>query len=131
MSNQTNNNLVVIVDNVGRTILGKQKSLDERGLTLENAAVLYVASDEESKSRLTVQMVPLFFREFLANKESVVTAHYNPGQFVLLGIEAFDSRMLTQYTQTFARVVPTPNIPVNPEPQTQEANIVNLFDDKK
>ena len=119
-------NLTVIVDNVGRTIVGELKSLDSnKNLILQNAAVLYVASDEENKGRITVQMVPLFFREFLANKESSVLAHYNNGNYVLLDIEDYDARMLQQYQQTFSKPVAATS------PQQTEPKIVNLFEDNK
>ena len=124
-------NLTVIVDNVGRTIVGELKSLDSnKNLILQNAAVLYVASDEENKGRITVQMVPLFFREFLANKESSVLAHYNNGNYVLLDIEDYDGRMLQQYQQTFSKPVAATS-PQQTESKADEPKIVNLFEDNK
>lgn len=121
------NNLTIIIDNVGRTIVGKKKNLDQNSLdlVLENPAVIYVTPDEENKGRISVQMMPLFFREFLADKESPVLAHYKSTQYVLLEIANYDERMNNQYQQTFGRII----IPESPQiSNAKEPKVVDLFD---
>lgn len=130
MKETSNLNLVSIVDGIGRTILGEKLNSTLLSLELGNPAILYVTSDEENKGRLSVQMVPLFFREFLGNKDSKVKAVYKDSQYTMLDVGEFDPRMVAQYQQTFARAIPN-QAPASTTPQTEEPKIVNLFDESK
>jgi|TARA_R110002110_G_scaffold7140_1_gene36237 hypothetical protein len=55
---------VVIIDHIGRTILGKQTEFDEETeLTIDNPVILHCQPQENGQ--LEVQTFPLFFFEFI------------------------------------------------------------------
>jgi hypothetical protein len=60
-------NLITILDNVGRTILGEVNAelTSDSVLVIKNAVVLHVK--EHDGGRVSIQLLPIFFREFFAD----------------------------------------------------------------
>ena len=131
MSNttETNNNTtpIIFLDPVGRTIMGTPAtSTDDNILNVNNPVVIMVGGDNSGK--MSVQLFPLFFREFLADKNSDVCFSYKKNAITLSNIEAIDFRLQAQYLQMFSKA----NSFVSPEPQQEqksEQKVVNLFDE--
>ena len=116
--------IVVFHDLVGRTVLANLKSKDKGDLNVENPVVLNVVPGENG--RMTVQLFPLFFREFLADKSEKVTFTFKEGNYTPTDITALDFRLLAQYNQMFsAEAVLTPS----PQSQDKSSTVVNLFEE--
>ncbi|NBO36084.1 hypothetical protein EBU91_00860 [bacterium] len=124
--------LITFLDAVGRTILGvhNESLSNETDLAVNNPVVLHVVPQDQS-GRMSVQLLPIFFREFLADKSSDVTYIYKNASITKTNIEALDFRLKSQYDQLFNKsnlFVPPTTQPENQQSGSSQA-IVNLFDE--
>lgn len=117
---------VIFLDNVQRTILGELVSEDEKNLNIKNPVVIMINQDNTGK--ISVQLLPLLFREFLADKTGDVTFKYTKENISTSDVEAIDFRLQAQYSQMFSKT----NSFVAPQqqaPQQTEGGVINLFDE--
>ena len=129
----TNTNITTFLDAVGRTIVGiliEGESTDSI-LAVQNPVVLHVVPQDAS-GRMSVQLLPIFFREFLAEKTADVTFYYKRDGITETSIEAFDFRLQAQYTQMFNKsniFVPPAGGQVAPAVGQAPNSVINLFDE--
>lgn len=126
MTNTTNTALTVILDPVGRTILGQTVTTDDATkIHIKNPVVLHVIP-ADNQGKMSVQLLPLFFREFLGDKTGDVTVSYETSRVTTTDIDALDFRLQAQYTQMFSGA----NAFVAPSSPEQESapQVINLFD---
>ena len=128
---ENKNKMITFLDTVGRTIVGmyNESLSNEVDLAVTNPVVLHIVPQDQS-GRMSVQLLPIFFREFLADKSSDATYFYKRAMITSTNIEAMDFRLKSQYDQLFNKnnvFVP----PTSPEPQSSNSSpaIVNLFDE--
>jgi hypothetical protein len=120
------NKITVFFDSVGRTILAEKvdSESNEKFLTVKNPAVVHIVPNQQN-GQLQLQILPLFFKEFLAEKEAGTTWKYNK-ENITEGVDiTFDFKLEAQYRQIFA------NAPiVTPKQQPQSSpEVVKLFDE--
>lgn len=124
MSN-TENKIVVFFDAVGRTILGEKledKSTNEL-LTIKNPAVVHIMPNQQN-GQLQLQILPLFFKEFLADKDAGTAWNYSRANITEAAEVTFDFKLEAQYRQIFATT------PATAPQQPQGApEVIRLFDD--
>jgi hypothetical protein len=124
--------IVTFLDTVGRTIVGEFVSTDDAVLKVKNPVVLHVVPQDQS-GRMSVQLLPIFFREFLADKTGDVVFSFKHGNITETDIDAFDFRLQAQYVQMFnkSNIFVPPNAgEVAPSAGAKEAPaIINLFDE--
>ena len=123
MSDTTNNTLTVFLDSIGRTIIGKPVAEDATSLTIENPALVHVQPNVQT-NQLQLQILPLFFREFLKDKGQATTWKYNKGSITPSGALEFADQFFAQYEQIFKAAQPAPSKPDG------SADIVKLFDEE-
>ena len=122
---ENQNKIVVFFDSVGRTILGEK--LEERTtkdiLSIKNPAVVHIMPNQQT-GQLQLQILPLFFKEFLAEKDSGTVWNYNRANITEAVDVVFDFKLEAQYRQIFA------NLPA-PAPQQPQASpeVIKLFDE--
>lgn len=124
MSN-TENKIVVFFDSVGRTILGEKledKTTNEV-LTIKNPAVVHIMPNQQT-GQLQLQILPLFFKEFLAEKDSGTVWNYNRANITEAVDVTFDFKLEAQYRQIFA-AGPAPA----PQQPQGSPEVIKLFDD--
>ena len=124
MSN-TENKIVVFFDSVGRTILGEKledKTTNEV-LTIKNPAVVHIMPNQQS-GQLQLQILPLFFKEFLADKDTGTVWNYNRANITEAVDVTFDFKLEAQYRQIFA-AGPAPA----PQQPQGSPEVIRLFDD--
>lgn len=111
-------NTKVFIDHVGHTIVGEVLSFDAK-LRVKNPAIL-VASPNNS-GQLTVQLVPVFFKEFVKTtvRDEGVVFNYDASKVVMSEVE-LDERLLEQYVNMFKA---TQRVAAN------EAPVIKLFDE--
>ena len=124
MSN-TENKIVVFFDSVGRTILG-EKIVDkttDKVLAIKNPAVVHIMPNQQT-GQLQLQILPLFFKEFLADKDIGTVWNYNRDNITEAVDVTFDFKLEAQYRQIFA------NVPA-PAPQQPQGSpeVIKLFDE--
>ena len=122
-NSETKPSLTIFLDRIGRLILGeKTESTDDSFLNIKNPVVIMINGDQTGK--MSVQLFPLFFKEFLADKNSEVVLNYKKETITLTNIDALDFRLQTQYTQMFNNN----NSFVAPQPEQQNnGGVINLF----
>lgn len=126
----TNNNVpTIFLDRVGRTIMGNVvEQTHDNILRVQNPVVIIVGGDNTGK--MSVQLFPLFFREFLGDKNTDVHFDFNKSDITMSNIDAIDFRLQAQYTQMFSKN--NTFVSQGEQPPTQpksEEKVVNLFDE--
>jgi hypothetical protein len=109
----------VIIDHIGRTVLGTLESETDTHLTLNNPVIFHVQPNPQT-GQLQVQSFPYIFMEVLDpesrtsnfwtfNKDSIVTSNVT-----------FDSKIIAQYNNF--------NTPAITPPES-EPQVIKLFDE--
>lgn len=127
MTTNNTTQLTVILDAVGRTILGeKVETTDSAVLSLKNPVILHIVP-ADNNGKMSVQLLPLFFREFLSDKTSDVVFTYDSSRVTTTDIENIDFRLQAQYTQMFnpQNGFLTPDS----DPAQESPSVVKLFDE--
>ena len=124
MSN-TENKIVVFFDSVGRTILGEklEDKTTKDVLTIKNPAVVHIMPNQQS-GQLQLQILPLFFKEFLADKDTGTVWNYKQANITEAVDVTFDFKLEAQYRQIFA-AGPAPA----PQQPQGSPEVIKLFDD--
>lgn len=124
MSN-TENKIVVFFDSVGRTILGEklQDKSNDKVLSIKNPAVVHIMPNQQT-GQLQLQILPLFFKEFLADKNEGTVWNYNRDNITEAVDVVFDFKLEAQYRQIFA-AGPTPA----PQQPQGSPEVIKLFDE--
>jgi len=122
---ETNNKLIVFFDTVGRTIIGEKNNEEttEKNLVVKNPAVVHISPNPQS-GQLTLQILPLFFKEFLADKTGSTSWTYKKDLITEANDVALDFKLQAQYQQLFNAPVSQPSQPQN------SPDVVKLFDDE-
>jgi len=123
---ETENKIVVFFDQVGRTILGERvkPETNDNVLTIKNPAVVHIMPNQQT-GQLQLQILPLFFKEFLAEKDSGTVWKYNRKNITEAVDVTFDFKLEAQYRQIFSA---TPAAPAPQQPQGQ-TEVIKLFDE--
>jgi hypothetical protein len=122
---ETKTNIIVFFDSVGRTIVGEKldSESNEKITAVKNPAVIHISPNPQS-GQLTLQILPLFFKEFLADKSSSTTWLYKKDLITESKDIVFDFKLQAQYQQLFA------NAPAPSQPQQNSPDVVKLFDEE-
>ncbi len=117
---QEQTNIKVFVDHVGHTIVGEVLSNQKDTLKVKNPAILIASPN--NNGQLTVQLVPLFFKEFvkISSRENGSVFTYNKARIVESEID-LDDRLLEQYVNMFKIT--------QKAPEKDEAPTIKLFDE--
>jgi hypothetical protein len=121
----TENKIVVFFDTVGRTILGEKinDKTTDKVLAIKNPAVVHIMPNQQT-GQLQLQILPLFFKEFLADKEAGTIWNYNRENITEAVDITFDFKLEAQYRQIFA----SGPAPAPQEPQGSP-EVIKLFDE--
>ena len=115
--NTSSNNLTVFLDNIGRTIIGTAVNQTDAVLSIENPALVHIQPSQQS-GQLQLQILPLFFKEFQADKSASTVWDFKKSNITLSKPIEFHNQFFAQYQQLFAAP------PASPEPE-----VVKLFDE--
>lgn len=118
MSNTTTQP-TVFLDAIGRTIIGNIVSETDTTISVKNPALVAVHANPQT-NQLQLQILPLFFKEFLANQADSTVWSYQKNLITTADAVDFNPQFVLQYNQLFAP----------PAPQG-EPSVVKLFDDEE
>lgn len=120
---ETTPTIVVFFDSVGRTILGERVDAEttDKALTIKNPAVVHIMPNQQT-GQLSLQILPLFFREFLADKAEPTVWKYNRELITECKDITFDFKLQAQYQQIF-----NPSPIITPK---GAGDVVRLFDEE-
>jgi hypothetical protein len=113
------NNVKVFIDHVGHSIVGELLGEENKVLKIKNPAILIAAPN--NNGQLTVQLVPVFFKEFIKQEKRENGAVFNyPVDKIVLSEVDLETRLLEQYVGMFT---PTPKV------ENKETPTIKLFDE--
>jgi hypothetical protein len=129
-----NDNIIVFLDPIGRTlfaekvtdkkVLGKRET-NKNLLVVKNPVVVHIGSvrGEDGQEKMSLQLLPVFFKEFLADKNDDVVFTYDKNNITIADSMTFDHKLYHNYKQMFSPLV----IPG----AEKGKKIIDLFDEKK
>ncbi len=119
---ETKTNIVVFFDSVGRTIIGEkvENKTNDKTLSIKNPAVIHISPNPQS-GQLTLQILPLFFKEFLADKTSPTVWNYKKQNITESEDFVLDFKLIGQYQNLFNEV---------PVQKQESSSVVKLFDEE-
>jgi hypothetical protein len=91
--------IVVFLDSIQRTIVATVVSDDKNTLSVTKPAILNVTPSQDKK--LQVQLYPLMFREFFADRDVFPTWIYSKTAIVLTNNITLENNLVAQYTEMF------------------------------
>lgn len=121
-------NLVVFLDPVGRTIFAEKmpdRTPGSAEFIVKNPVVVHLSPKPDGQ--MALQLLPLFFREFLADKNGDVTFTYNKNTIAIADPMKFDEKLHTNYHNMFSNIEIVEAMPELPKGD----KVVDLFDEKK
>jgi hypothetical protein len=89
------NTYVALIDQVGRNIIGRLVSQDERSITLHNPVILYTQPTQNKQ--LQVQSFPVFFFEFISKQHRDQNNWTYPKSSVVISDVVLDDNIINQY----------------------------------
>jgi hypothetical protein len=126
-------NLTTFLDSLGRTIIGELVSdkSTKTHLAVQNPVIVHIVPAGNS-GQMTVQLLPVFFREFLADKTEDTVWFYNKQSITESDTLVFDFKLTAQYQQMFSKsnlIIPPDAGQVSPATTSQAQDVVKLFDE--
>lgn len=114
----------ILVDNVGRTIVGRIKQTKD-SIEVENPTVVNIEVKQDT-GQIAVQLIPFVFKEFLIAEQRVgsVTWKFPKNLVVVSDDIKIDDQLKQQYDNVF-KPTPAPQ----PAPEQSEPEVVKLFDE--
>ena len=93
--------LITFLDSAQRTIIAEEKEVTADALVVLNPVVVNIVP-QQTTGQMALQLLPVFFREFQADKTSSVTFSYNRDLVTIIEVEGgYDFRLDAQYEQIF------------------------------
>jgi hypothetical protein len=130
MSNTQNTKLTVFLDYLGRNIIGELVESNSTFHKVKNPVILHCPPSPDNSGRMSVQLLPLFFREFLADKTEDVVFDFIKDKIIQTSIEAIDFRLQAQYTQLFNKNNEfVAGGQPQQQPQQSSNDVIKLFDE--
>ncbi len=112
--------IITIVDQIGRTVIGKVQEDTESTLTINNPVIIHVQPNPQD-GQLQVQSFPYLFMEFIKGDKTKNNWTFNKSAIAIADVE-LDDKILAQYNNI--------NTPATPQPAAEgEAEVIKLFED--
>jgi len=115
----TKDQTIVFLDGIQRTIVATFVEESDTTITVTKPVILNVSPTQDKK--LSVQLYPLFFREFSSNRDQFPNWTYAKSSITMSDAQVEDN-LQAQYTQMF---LTTPTSPVT----NSNTPVVKLFDE--
>lgn len=144
--------LITFLDSAQRTIIAEEKEVTDTTVEVSNPVVVNIVPQTfpaghpqhgQQTGQMALQLLPVYFREFQADKSQGVLFTYRLDSITSIEIEGgFDFRLNAQYEQIFnppqQAEAPISNapplipgaVPAPQSPQQAAAPTLNLFDDE-
>jgi hypothetical protein len=110
---------IIFLDNIGRTILGVIRNETSEELSVENPALILIQANPQT-NQLQLQIIPLFFKEFQAEKHNPTTWIFKKASITMSDKLALAPQLIGQYNQLFSVPEASP---------TESPTVVKLFDE--
>lgn len=109
--------IIAIVDQVGRTVVGVETGNTAKTLTLNNPVIVHVQPDAQN-GQLQVQTFPYLFMEFIDGDKT-----QNEWTFHKSNITTSNVKLTAQITAQYHAI----NNPAPAQPKAEEPEVIQLF----
>lgn len=116
--------IVVFLDSVNRTIAGVVEGETDTTISIKNPVIINAMPRQQGQMGL--QLIPVFFREVLKNKNQDCVFTYQKDKIVTTNISDMEDQIEVEYKALFKEI---PEV-VAPPVEEGEANVVDLFGEK-
>jgi len=121
-------NIVAFLDSINRLMFAEEVNSTDSILKVKNPVVINIVPQADPRTgqptgQMALQLIPVFFKEFLADKSSDVIFNYNKSVITVIDPLVFDFKLHAQYHQLFVNTPTAPTV-VAPQP-----DVIKLFDD--
>lgn len=113
---------IIFLDTIGRTIIGVPVNDNAEDISIENPALVHVQANSQT-NQLQLQLLPLFFKEFLSNRDSSTVWTYKKANITVSQPVELSPQFVQQYYQIFQGIS-------QPATQPSEPEVVKLFDEE-
>lgn len=123
--------VISFIDNIGRVVIGRLKSEDDKSLEVINPAVVNVQIKQDN-NQLAVQLLPLFFKEFISpsKKNEGIEWTFQKSNIVTSSNLELDDNIMNQYVGIFENVeTSSTEKQVTEVKEEAEPPLVKLFDE--
>ena len=136
MSNVNPKNMITFLDPICRTVFGEMipDSSNEAIIAVKNPVLVNIVFQKnemgQSTGQMAIQLLPVFFKEFLSDKSADITFNYQRSQISEAVDVVFDWKLVAQYQQIFtpqAQMVPQQQQP--PQAAPGNPSVIKLFND--
>ena len=128
----TSKNLVVFVDQLGRSVVAEQVSDSKTEVEVKNPSIVHVVPNQQT-GQISVQLIPYFFKEFLKpGTEDKVSWKFLKANITVSRNLQLDEKLEVQYHNMYSLIhVPEPGTLGNQiaDVGAADAPVVKLFDD--
>lgn len=120
--------LISFLDTVQRTVIGELISETDTTTTVRNPVIVHIEARRDPRTgeptgQMAIQLLPIFFREFAADKEAPADFTYNKSQITLIKVDGdYDFKLYSMFDQISAPP------PAQQAPATGPVEPVKLFD---
>lgn len=111
----------VFLDSVSRTLAGIKVGETETTISIENPVIVNAMPNQNGQ--MSLQLIPVFFREILGNKNQDCVFEYEKDSIVRSNIHSLDGNIEQQYSMLFQPV------PTEVDPESGEDKTVDLFEE--
>lgn len=127
MTKEKQNKIIVFLDTLGRTIIGKEGDSTTDKLEVINPAVLNIIPTQQGT--MQVQIIPLIFRELLADKEADVAWTYRKSLITECSKDTLlNTTILSQYQNVISPVPQAAPETQNESKPSSKPETIKLFD---
>lgn len=112
--------LIVFLDGVSRTIAGVKVSDTDTTITVENPVIVNTLPNKAGQ--MSLQLIPVFFREILGDQNQTCTFEYSKSNITLTNITKLNKQIEMQYAVLFTEV------PTVVDTAEDTDKVVDLFD---
>lgn len=116
--------LIVFLDSVNRTIAGIFHSEEVDSIVVKNPVIINAVP--KANGQMMMQLIPVFFREILRNKNQECLFTYQKDKIVMSNISEMEMQIETEYNNLFK---PIDVLPI--APSASDDVVIDLFGDKK
>ena len=119
-----NDNIVAFLDAIGRTLFAERvpDRCTDKEFVVKNPVVVNIGTTPDGK--MSLQLLPVFFKEFLGDKDEDVVFTYNRQLVTIADPIAFDFKLHNNYKQMFSNII----LPDANPTGAPTKKVIDLFD---
>lgn len=109
---------IVFMDAVSRTIIGEEVGVEGKFISVKNPTIINVvpipSEDPTGDPKMSIQLIPVFFRELLKKKNEPAVFSYNSENITISNIDELEDHVIQNYESLYR--------PLGVQPEVEKAD---------